>query len=209
MSYIPSLTLPSMVFQSTPISILLPSTLGLLSGLVSQPGSSKPKSPSDETHPDRNTYSSRDGIQKKYKELRQPPFRPPPWVFAPAWTSLYILMGYASHRAWTTGFASLNPRIIEDTRRGATLYTIQLVLNQLFMPLFFGLGKPVAALVDVAVLTGSVGYLTWIWKDVDMVASYCMLPYVAWLSFATYLTASTGYLNGWSLTTTEAEEKKE
>jgi len=55
-------------------------------------------------------------------------------------------MGYAAHRAWTTGMASLNPRVVEDTRRGATLYTVQLAVNQMFMPLFFGLGRPVEAL---------------------------------------------------------------
>jgi tryptophan-rich sensory protein len=123
--------------------------------------------------------------------LKQPPLRPPPWIFAPVWTSLYLLMGYAAHRAWTVGFSSMNPRVIEDTRRGATLYTVQLVLNQIYMPLLFGLGRPVEALVDVVALTGSVGYLAWIWKGVDETAAWCMVPYLAWLGFATYLTAAT------------------
>lgn len=99
----------------------------------------------------------------------------------------------------------MNPRIIENTRRGATLYTVQLVLNQLFMPLFFGLGRPVEALIDVTLLTGAVGYLTYIWSKVDQTAMYCLVPYVAWCSFATYLTAGTGYLNGWTFEKTDAE----
>ena len=123
-------------------------------------------------------------------------------------------MGYAAHSAWKNGMASLNPRIVEDTRRGATLYTIQLALNQLFMPLFFGFGRPIEALVDIVALTGSVGYLTYIWNGVDRTAAYCMIPYMAWLGFATYLTAGTGYLNGWSFVKSDAEasaaeEKKE
>lgn len=118
-------------------------------------------------------------------------------------------MGYASHRAWTTGMASLSPKIVEDTRRGATLYTVQLGLNLIFMPLFFGLGRPVEALVDIVALTGSVGYLTYIWSKVDEVAAYCMLPYLGWLTFATYLCAGTGYLNGWTMKTEEERREDE
>ena len=196
MSYHPSITLPSSIFTSAPIAILLPLGLGMGSGLVSQPGSSKPKTTSDAASVDRGTF--RDPTQERYMALKQPPLRPPPWLFAPAWTTLYLLMGYASHRAWVNGMASMNPRIVEDTRRGATLYTVQLGLNLLFMPLFFGMGRPVEALIDITALTGTVIYLAKVWGKVDEVAGYCLWPYVAWLSFATYLTAGTGYLNGWS-----------
>ena len=113
--------------------------------------------------------------------------------------ALYGLMGYAAHRAWTTGISSPNPSIVEDTQRGATLYTVQLGLNLAFMPLFFGKGWPIPALVDIFSLTGAVGYLTYIWSNVDEVATYCMLPYLGWLGFATYLCAGTGYLNNWNI----------
>jgi len=101
--------------------------------------------------------------------------------------------------------SSVDPRVVADTRRGATLYTVQLGLNLLFMPLFFGLGRPVEALVDIVSLTGTVAYLASVWSGVDRVATYCLVPYLAWLGFATYLTAGTGYLNGWS--TKQNEEK--
>lgn len=211
MSYIPSLTLPAAVFNNPAVSILLPVGLGLGQGLLSQPGKSTPKSPSDAPNPERRTF--RHDVQSKYKALKQPPLRPPPWIFAPVWTALYALMGYAAHSAWKSGMASMNPRVLEDTRRGATLYTIQLGLNQLFMPLFFGFGRPVEALVDIVALTGSVGYLTYIWNKVDQTATYCLVPYLAWLGFATYLTAGTGYLNDWSFKHVSEsgadEEKKE
>jgi translocator protein len=206
MSYFPSLTLPPSIFTSLPLSLALPPILGMASGLISQPGAPKPKSTTDDPSPTRGTW--RDSTKQRYAALRQPPFRPPPWLFAPAWTTLYLLMGYASHRAWTVGMASLSPRIVEDTRRGATLYTIQLGLNLLYMPLFFGLGRPVEALLDVSVLTGSVGYLAYIWNKVDRTASLCLWPYVAWLGFATYLTAGTGYLNGWSTKDPKERAKK-
>lgn len=203
MSYIPGLTLPSQIFASAPISILLPVTLGMASGLVSQPGASKPKSTTEPAASEAGTWKP---TQERYMKLKQPPYRPPPWLFAPAWTALYLLMGYASHRAWRNGMASMSPRVVEDARRGATLYTIQLGLNLVWMPLFFGLGRPVEALVDIVALTGTVGYLGLVWRNVDEVAAWCMVPYLGWLGFATYLCAGTGYLNGW---TTKTEEERE
>ena len=55
------------------------------------------------------------------------------------------------------------------------------------MPLFFRLKRPIEATVDIVALTGTVGYLTYIWSQVDTVAAWCIAPYLGWLSFATYL----------------------
>ena len=54
--------------------------------------------------------------QKKYLALKQPPYRPPPQVFGPVWTTLYALMGYSAYRAWNTGTSSLNPSTIQLTK---------------------------------------------------------------------------------------------
>ena len=86
--------------------------------------------------------------------------------------------------------ASFNPETRELTKQGATLYTIQLALNLLWMPLFFGLKRPIEATVDIVALTGVTGYLTYIWGQVDVVAGWALVPYMGWLSFATYLTVS-------------------
>jgi len=68
------------------------------------------------------------------------------------------------------------------------------------MPLFFRLRRPVLATLDVATLVGINGYLAWLWgTKVDKVSGWLLAPYVAWLGFATYLSAGTGYLNGWDL----------
>ena len=64
--------------------------------------------------------------QKTYMALKQPPFRPPPYVFGPAWTLLYGLMGYSAYRAYSTGLsplASTEKHLL--FKQGATLYTIQ------------------------------------------------------------------------------------
>lgn len=132
--------------------------------------------------------------------LKQPPFRPPPWVFGPAWTTLYGLMGYSAYRAFTTGLATTSStRKHLLTKQGCTLYTIQLGLNLLWMPLFFVAKRPVEATIDIALLTGTVGYLTYIWGQVDSVAGWALAPYLGWLGFASYLTVGVGYLNNWDL----------
>ena len=180
MSYIPSLTLPSAIFKAPAISILLPIAGGFITGFTGQ-----------------------DFLRSGYQKLKKPPLNPPDWVFGPVWTVLYGLMGYAAYRAWSTGMASYDPLKVEDTRRGATLYTVQLALNLLWMPLFFTLRQPVAGVVDIFALDASVIYLAYIWSKVDVVSSYCLLPYVGWLSFATYLSLGLGHLNRWNFTSVD------
>jgi len=175
-TYIPSLTLPSMIFENAAASILLPIALGSAVGFSVQP---------------KNT-------QKTYLALKQPPYRPPPEIFGPAWITFYGLMGYSAYRAITTGLSPLqSPDVIKATKHGATLYTIQLGLNLIWMPLFFVAKRPIEATVDIIALTGTVGYLTYVWSKVDSVAAWALAPYLGWLGFATYLSAGAGYLNDW------------
>lgn len=58
------------------------------------------------------------------------------------------------------------------------------------MPLSFGLNRPIEATADIVALTGTVGYLIYITSQIDEVAAWCLAPYLAWLSFATYLSVS-------------------
>jgi len=205
MAYVPGLTLPASIFSNAPISILLPLGLGLGAGLISQPGKMKPKKLSDPAAKERGTFRD---TKEQYMALKQPPFRPPPWVFAPAWSTLYLLMGYGAHRVWTIGMSSMSPQTVEHARQGATLYTIQLGLNLVWMPLFFGLGRPIEAMLDIVTLTGTVGYMTYIWSKVDQTAAYLMVPYLVWLGFATYLTGGVGYLNGWTIKNEPSKTKE-
>lgn len=66
------------------------------------------------------------------------------------------------------------------------------------MPLFFRFKRPIEATVDIVALTGTVGYLTYIWSQIDETAAWTLVPYLGWLSFATYLCAGCGYLNDWN-----------
>ncbi|GAM90921.1 hypothetical protein ANO11243_089680 [Dothideomycetidae sp. 11243] len=177
------MTLPKFVFEQPAVSILLPLVLGSAVGWST-----------------RRTCASARETQRTYMALKQPPLRPPPWIFGPVWSALYAGMGYAAYRAWTVGVNTLDPRKAMLAQEGATLYTIQLGLNLVWMPLFFGYKRPIAATVDIVALTGVVGYLAYVWSQVDEVAGWCMAPYLAWLGFATYLCAGAGYLNGWDFT---------
>jgi translocator protein len=122
------------------------------------------------------------------------------------------LMGYAAYRAVNTGLSPLAPSAdtIQMAKHGATLYTIQLGLNLAWMPLFFVAKRPIEATVDIVALLGINAYLTYVWGSVDKVAGLCMVPYLAWLGFATYLCAGAGYLNDWNLADKEVvkDEKK-
>ena len=136
------------------------------------------------------TYILARNTQKTYLALKQPPGNPPGWVFGPIWTCLYASMGYAAYRAWTTGTQSIDPRKVTLARQGATLYTIQLALNLIWMPLFFKFRRPIEATADIVTLTGITGYMAYIWSEVDEVATYAILPYLGWLAYATYLSVS-------------------
>jgi len=109
-------------------------------------------------------------------------------------------MGYAAYRAVDRGLSQLSTvEQIRMTKHGATLYTIQLALNLAWMPMFFVAKRPIEATVDIVGLLGINAYLTYLWGSVDRVAGWCMAPYLAWLGFATYLSAGAGYLNDWNL----------
>ncbi|KAI0426193.1 TspO/MBR-related protein [Xylaria sp. FL1042] len=178
-TYIPKInTIPYDVFASPSASILLPIALGTAVGYSTRPKQTK----------------------EAYSAMKQPPLRPPPYVFGPVWTALYGLMGYAAHRAVmrasATTFSSSLPVSADSLR---TLYSAQLGLNLAWMPLFFGLRRPVLALANIVSLVGLNGYLTYLYFGVDDIAGWCMIPYLAWLGFATYLNAGVGYLNHWDI----------
>ncbi|KAF2730165.1 TspO/MBR-related protein [Polyplosphaeria fusca] len=183
-TYIPSITLPSFIFEQPAVSVLLPVVCGAGIG-----------------------YSTRPDYNKStFRTLKQPPLHPPAWVFGPVWTALYATMGYTAYRAWSIGTTSLNPETVALTKQGATLYTIQLGLNLIWMPLFFGLGRNIEATVDVVALVGVTGYMTYIWSQVDPTCGWLLAPYLGWLGFATYLSAGCGYLNNWNFSTAKGEK---
>ncbi|HKQ45867.1 MAG TPA: TspO/MBR family protein [Rhizomicrobium sp.] len=122
-----------------------------------------------------------------YASLNHPAITPPNWVFAPVWTTLYVLMGFAAWRVWKrTGTSSVE--------MGA--FALQLGLNFLWSALFFGLHRIGAALIEIAVLDLAILAMLVLFIRRDRLAGLLLLPYLAWTLFATVLTHAFWKLNG-------------
>ncbi len=121
-----------------------------------------------------------------YAALTKPPLNPPDWVFAPVWTVLYLAIAVAAWRVWRTGQAVALP---------LALWLAQLAANALWSYLFFGIERPDLAFVDILVLLALAIATAVAFKRRDRLAGWLMVPYAAWVSFATYLNAGIWYLN--------------
>ncbi|KAJ6598992.1 TspO/MBR-related protein [Mycena vulgaris] len=130
-----------------------------------------------------------------YKNLRTPPGRPPRQVFPIVWPILYISMGYASHLTIKALDSALSPAVRSDCMLALSLYYAQLALNILWTPLFFGAKKTGAALIDSGLMAAATFYMTKLVAANSTQAAYLLLPYCAWLSFATYLNGGIWWLN--------------
>lgn len=122
-----------------------------------------------------------------YETLLQPPLSPPPWVFPVVWTLLYILMGVAAARVWTT----------EDPGRekALTLYGAQLLVNFFWPQIFFNAQRFGLALIWILLLWALVFLTQRSFARLDRTAGLLMLPYLLWVTFAAYLNAGVWILN--------------
>jgi translocator protein len=117
-----------------------------------------------------------------YVGLAKPWFTPPNWLFGPMWTTLYVLIGWAGARKWLYGGA-------------ARLWWVQMALNFLWSPVFFGAQQPFAALlVIVAMWAVIAAFILREWRG-DRLSALLFLPYLAWVSLATALNAAIVVLN--------------
>lgn len=120
-----------------------------------------------------------------FAALQKPGFNPPNWVFGPAWTVLYAMMAVAAWRVYRiAGFCM-----------AIGLWLAQLIVNALWSPFFFGLHRIDLALVDIVILDLLVLATTVRFLRHDRVAAWLMLPYLAWIAFATLLNAAIWQLN--------------
>ena len=122
-----------------------------------------------------------------FKRLNKPSWNPPNWLFAPVWTLLYALMAIAAWRVWEQ--VGLNAALV------LALFVIQLVLNAGWTWLFFGLHRLDRAFVDIVVLWVLItATLIGFWQ-VNPLAGVLLLPYLAWVTFASYLNLTIWQLN--------------
>ena len=127
-------------------------------------------------------------VETWYAGLAKPPFNPPDWVFGPVWTALYLMIAVAGWRVWRRRGES-----------GAWLalgaWGLQLSLNLSWSMLFFGAQMIGAALVEIAVLLAAILITAALFWRIDRIAGVLLVPYTAWVSFATVLNAALWRLN--------------
>ena len=124
-----------------------------------------------------------------YATLEKPPFTPPNWLFAPAWGTLYLLMGISAFIVWRKG---LENRWV----RGALIvFLIQLILNALWSVVFFGLESPLYGIVVIVALWIAILFTILKFLKISRTAGVLLLPYILWVSFAAVLNISIWVLN--------------
>ncbi|MCC5944560.1 MAG: tryptophan-rich sensory protein [Bernardetiaceae bacterium] len=135
-------------------------------------------------------YFSGSGAGTWYANIEKPFFQPPSWVFGPAWTLLYILMGVAAGLIW--GEQEVR---FEAKRLALIVFAVQLALNAAWSFLFFYFESPFWAAVEIVALWFMIVLTMYLFKQIRPVASYLMIPYLLWVSFASLLNFSIYYLN--------------
>lgn len=132
------------------------------------------------------TFSS---IPTWYATLNKPFFAPPNWIFGPAWTLLYLLMGISFYLIWRQDGQK------KKIKEAKIFFLIQLGLNFLWSPVFFGLRSPVLGLINIFVMWIMIAITMRKFYPLSKLAFYLLVPYLLWVSFATILNAAIVFLN--------------
>ena len=123
-----------------------------------------------------------------YALLTRPSWAPPGWLFGPVWTVLYVLMGVAAWLVWrSSGF--------KKSRTALVLFVLQLAANALWTWLFFAWHQGAVAFAEILLLWGLIVATTASFWRLNAFAGALMLPYLAWVTFATALTLAVWRLN--------------
>lgn len=127
-------------------------------------------------------------VNSWYPTLNKPPFNPPNWVFAPVWTTLYVLMAIAAWRIWrSASWPAAWPALL--------LFAVQLVINLGWSFTFFGLRSLGGAVAVILALDASVVATLYVFGQRDRLAGWLLWPYLLWILYATVLTVSLWRLN--------------
>ena len=130
-----------------------------------------------------------------YAALEKPEWNPPSWVFGPVWTSLYSVMGVAAWLVWRREREAATAEERSRARIALVAYGVQLALNAAWSPTFFGLKRiDLAFGVIVALLVALAETIRRFWQ-LRRSAGLILLPYLAWVTFATALNAEIWRLN--------------
>jgi translocator protein len=121
--------------------------------------------------------------------LVKPSFNPPNWIFGPVWTVLYIMMAYAVFQVLSL------PSGMPGRSRALILFFVQMALNASWSFAFFGANSTVLGLIVIIPLLGMILATIVAFRPLDRVAALLLVPYAAWVSFATILNTALWSLN--------------
>ncbi|HEX8835169.1 MAG TPA: TspO/MBR family protein [Abditibacteriaceae bacterium] len=143
------------------------------------------------------------GTDVWYASLNKPSWNPPGWVFGPVWGTLYTLMGVAAWLVWKAGKSTSSGGATSGAHQARgrtalplTLFVLQLCANALWSFFFFGLRNPGLAFADICVLQLAIALTIWSFWKVNRLAGMLMLPYIAWVTFASVLNFTLLRMNG-------------
>ncbi len=124
-----------------------------------------------------------------YVSLAKPAWTPPNWAFGPIWSTLYVLMGIALFLVWREGLDR------KDVRIAILVFAVQLVLNVLWSLIFFGTHNILGGLIFVIILWISILINIIVFYRISKPAGLILIPYLIWVSIASYLNYSVFLLN--------------
>jgi translocator protein len=116
-----------------------------------------------------------------YAALNKPAFNPPSWIFAPVWTTLYVMMGIAAYLVWRKGLSAPGVKL------ALTGFVIQLILNVVWSLIFFNWHSPGYAFIEIIALWLSIALTLVYFYQVSKPAAWLLVPYILWVSFASFL----------------------
>jgi translocator protein len=126
-------------------------------------------------------------VSSWYPTVIKPNFSPPAWLFAPVWVLLYFLMGISLYLIWQNK--------AKDNKKSLIIFGIQLILNSFWSFLFFGLKSPLYGLIDIVLLLAAIIFTIAFSFKISSYAGILLIPYLAWVCFATILNYSIVLLN--------------
>ncbi len=127
------------------------------------------------------------GVGDWYGSLQKPAWNPPSWLFGPVWTALYITMALAAWMVWM--------RHAPSAKLALTLWAVQLALNLIWSALFFYMRQPGWAFLEIIVLLAAIAATAITFFRVSPWAAALLIPYLAWVSFASFLNYTIWRLN--------------
>jgi benzodiazapine receptor len=133
------------------------------------------------------SYATSKGVSDWYTSINKPSFNPPNWIFGPVWSLLYTLMGISLGLFWHKSKSLLN--------QGGFWFTVQLLLNTSWSFFFFYFHNLGFAFLVIILLIIGIGLSIYYFYKQTKWAAYLLLPYLAWVSFASILNFAIWQLN--------------